>query len=227
MPKGTDKPEVKRQLRPGQVEIHYFDLAQVKAIASPTRAAAYWAFNPYLPLSAADVATIVGKSPQSLHHHVQVLHEVGLLLLAGTRQKRSRTERLYVTIAPISRGLIDAGPEYNRYRVRAFKLETQKMVREYSFSRGLMEVDPSISPYSQYRRYNLHLPPEKALKLLLDLSNVLVEANKTEDLSDPNTIMLNAMVYVMPTVSQLRDWADAAGLNFADLDRSHLTEEVD
>ena len=206
-------------LRSGQSERHLLDLAQVKALSSSMKSQAFWSFNAYEPKSIADVAKLIGKTPQSMYGHVEKLVEVGLLLPAGTRQKRSRTEHLYVSIAPICRGILDGGKEYNRYRVRGFKLHTQNMVREYAHGSGALETDIAIGYLSQYRRYHLRISQDRARKLIMDMTQLMVEAMSEDIPEGTETYRFNAMAYVSLTLSELKIWAEANNIPFADLNR--------
>lgn len=52
------------------------------------------------PLSAKELARLVGAQPSALYHHLQQLVKVGLVVEAGHRVVRRRREILYMTRAP-------------------------------------------------------------------------------------------------------------------------------
>lgn len=199
------------------MEIHHYTLDQVKAVASPMRALAFGAFHAYEPRAVSDVAQLVGKTPQSLYHHVQILTDTGLLLPVATRQKRSRTETLYVTIAPICRGKFFMGEEYERYRVKAFKLEAQKLIREYSAGRAITLQDETMLRATQFRRYHLQITPERAQKLIEDLSALIAAAASEEDLKSPDAMKFNALGFVAPMVSETKQRAQELEIDLPDL----------
>ena len=69
-------------------------LAQLKALADPLR---YRVFENLLgePRTAKQMAAHLGTHPTRLYHHFRVLEKAGLILPAGTRQKRGTTEKYF------------------------------------------------------------------------------------------------------------------------------------
>jgi len=217
VPEPAEPNQEKRTLRPGQVEIHLYSLDQVKVVASPMRALAFGAFHAFEPRAVSDVAKLIAKSPQSLYHHVQILTEVGLLLPVETRQKRSRTETLFVTIAPICRGKFHMGEEYERYRVKAFKLEAQKIIREYSAGRALTLHDESMLRATQYRRHHIRMTPERAHQLIEDISILFRAAVAEENTACPNSLRFNVLGFLAPMVSESKERAKNLEATLPDL----------
>lgn len=67
---------------------------QQKLIASAIRIQILHILNKE-PLTAKQVATKLNKSPGSIHYHVQLLYEGGLLELVNTKEKRGIIEKYY------------------------------------------------------------------------------------------------------------------------------------
>ncbi len=88
------------------------------------------------PLSAKDLARLVGAQPSALYHHLRQLMEVGLVVEAGYRVVRRRREVLYMTRAPrirLFRALRD--PNNAREMTRITATMTRQMSRD--FKRGI------------------------------------------------------------------------------------------
>jgi DNA-binding transcriptional ArsR family regulator len=88
------------------------------------------------PLSAKDLARLVGAQPSALYHHLRQLMEVGLVVEAGYRVVRRRREVLYMTRAPrirLFRALRD--PNNAREMTRITATMTRQMSRD--FRRGI------------------------------------------------------------------------------------------
>lgn len=88
------------------------------------------------PLSAKDLARLVGAQPSALYHHLRQLMEVGLVVEAGFRVVRRRREVLYMTRAPrirLFRALRD--PNNAREMTRITATMTRQMSRD--FKRGI------------------------------------------------------------------------------------------
>lgn len=88
------------------------------------------------PLSAKDLARLVGAQPSALYHHLSQLMEVGLVVEAGYRVVRRRREVLYMTRAPrirLFRALRD--PNNAREMTSITATMTRQMSRD--FRRGI------------------------------------------------------------------------------------------
>ena len=88
------------------------------------------------PLSAKELARLVGAQPSALYHHLQQLMKVGLVVEAGSRVVRRRREVLYMTRAPRIR-LYRALRDQNNARevVSIATTMTRQMHRD--FKRGI------------------------------------------------------------------------------------------
>lgn len=205
-----------------------FNLDQMKVLSSSIRSEVFWAFHPYDQKSVNDVAKELGKSAQTVHYHVNALVEIELLVPADTRQRRSRTEQLYLAkgrsaLAP-GTGVSET---YNRYRVRGFKLEAQRMIDGNSHFWGLAEKDPEIIKFGVFRKFNLCLSAEKADKLRSEILNLLGSAVNDQTPEEDGGIQINTIVYMRPSVSQLKKWATSIGVTWEELSRDRIVAEND
>ncbi|MBI1212494.1 MAG: helix-turn-helix domain-containing protein [Alphaproteobacteria bacterium] len=95
------KPESSR--RPANDEIVIRGRAQMRAFASPLRAAILEALTRRAPLSMAEIAAAVGRPRPTLYHHLTIMLRAGLVLDAGARGKGRKREQLYKAAASIVR----------------------------------------------------------------------------------------------------------------------------
>jgi DNA-binding transcriptional ArsR family regulator len=180
-----------------------FDLEQVKTLASPVRGEVFWTFSGRIPMSAAEVAKEIGKSPQSVHHHVGELLKAGLLLAVDERKKHARTETLYVRkgVRCVDRGY-KADAEYLKYRQKAFAATMRILERESALHFRLVPMKPEIGPYSIYARSMLYLTAEEVAELEADFDR-LVKKYRGRPI-DPALIKVHLVVHLRPTVGTSR-----------------------
>lgn len=215
-------------LLPNQIERLELNLEQMRCLSSTIRADVFWSFHAIDQKSVSDVATEVGKSAQTVHYHVNALVKIGLIVPGETRKRRSRIEQLYVRKARSSLDpSIGATEIYNRYRHRAFKLETQRMAAEDSHFWGMMERDSDIINFAAFRKYRLMLTKERASKLRWDLVTLLMDAVADHTPASEGGIQVNSIIYMRPTVFQLKKWAAEAGIPFKELSRDGIPDEVE
>jgi predicted transcriptional regulator len=166
-------------LFPGQREQLTYNDEQLQALTSVARTTVLWGFNENKPLSVAEVAQLIGKSPQSVHAHVNKLVEVGLLVAVETRKKRSRSEKAYVYAA---RELYTPNPPYTstcREALSArFAALMRHLVREMSLAQRVMEHDPSYQAYTFARFYNVIVSEEEAQALRRFFQETLLGASR-------------------------------------------------
>jgi predicted ArsR family transcriptional regulator len=165
-------------LFPGQTLHLTYNEEQLEALTSVARSNVLWGFNENKPLSAAEVAKLIGKSPQSVHSHVNRLVEVGLLLAVETRKKRSRTERAYVYAA---RELYTPSPPYSstcRQALSArFAALMRNLVREMTLAQIVMERDASFQAFTYSRFYNVMATEEEAREIRTFIQECLLRAS--------------------------------------------------
>lgn len=75
------------------------DLKQVKALAHPLRMRIIESMAAAGPMTTKQVAELLGEKPTRLYHHVDLLHQAGLIRLTHTRKNRGTTEKYYEAIA--------------------------------------------------------------------------------------------------------------------------------
>lgn len=174
----------------------------------------------YEPKSASDLAEEIGKTPQTVRYHLSSLLELGLIIAVATRQRRSRTETLYVHKArrSFSRG-IEGDAEYNRYVVRGFKLRTQMMVREAAYAYGWLEHDHESGAFIMHHYRHLTLTPARARRLKVDLMKLIDEAAFDQVPRSAGGAEVHTVAVMRPTLVQTKLWAKAAGVPFKDLNR--------
>lgn len=72
---------------------------QRRALASPLRLELIGLFTERRAMSVAEMAARMGRSATSIHYHVRVLEEAGLMVRAGERPAGKRSEALYHPVA--------------------------------------------------------------------------------------------------------------------------------
>jgi len=87
----------------------------------------------------AEIATMLGRSPHSLYHHVRVLERVGLMLNMGIERRNRRDEALYATPGrPLRIPYVPGSPTYVRH-MRGLVAGMLRLT-ERDFVRGLMRL---------------------------------------------------------------------------------------
>ncbi|MEQ1822865.1 MAG: winged helix-turn-helix domain-containing protein [Fimbriimonadaceae bacterium] len=153
-------------LFPGQAEQLTYTLEQLLATTSVARTTVLWGFNEYTPLSVAEVAKVIGKSPQSVHAHVKKLVEVGLLIAVETRKKRSRIEKAYVYAArELFAPSQPCPPEFLGPMNARFANFMRNAAREMELARHVMQHDPSFGGFALMRYTNIMVTEEDARAL--------------------------------------------------------------
>jgi AcrR family transcriptional regulator len=72
---------------------------QRRALGSPLRLELIGLFTDRRPLSVAEIAARMGRSATSIHYHVRLLEECGLLVRVGERPAGKRSETLFRPVA--------------------------------------------------------------------------------------------------------------------------------
>lgn len=193
---------------PGQSSKTVFSLEQAKSLSSAIRTEVFWSFNQDEPLSVSEVASALGKSAQTVHYHTNELVKVGLLMPAGSRRRRARTETLYVHA---SRNFIGQGPaappEYRQYVIKAFSAIARAMVREETALHRVYDLgDASISHFSAYKRETLRLAPRDADELRRRLYAVVDDMRQFETTGD-DSVRVNVAIFMKPTQGESKHWA--------------------
>lgn len=113
-------------------------------------------------MTVAVIAKLVGKSPQTIHHHVNILLANDLLLATGTQKKRSRLETLYVwKYVTCSSQRVGATPEYLQQTIAMFNSVTRNMVREFEGMYQLFPEHPQFADLNSFYAYHMTFDPDQ------------------------------------------------------------------
>ena len=122
---------------------------QLAAIRSPVRQEIVDALAGTAIRTVAEIASMLGRSPHSLYHHVRVLERVGLILNMGIERRNRRDETLYAT--PARRLLIHRNPRSPTFQrnmrglvAGMLRLTERDFVRELA-RRASMKGVPSLN----------------------------------------------------------------------------------
>ncbi len=187
----------------GQQDRVILSLEQQTALTSSDRAEVMWTFNPDVPDTVANVAMTIGKSPQTVHHHVKILVEKNLLISTGTQKKRSRQEKLYVwafqSCGPQREG---ASPKYRQQSAEVFASVARKMIREYEKLQHATADHSKLAMLSSLYDNHYHFEPDS----LPAVREVFREAmQKLKELScQPGTgFRYHVVTFANPTVNSV------------------------
>lgn len=78
----------------GKDEIHYLTVKQTKLVSNSTRIKILHLLKD-APYTAKQAADLLNKSPGSIHYHIKLLHEGGLLRLVKTQMNGGVQEKYY------------------------------------------------------------------------------------------------------------------------------------
>lgn len=185
------------------------------ALASAPRSQVLWAFNEFEPLSVAEVASALGKSPQSVHYHVNTLASLGLLLAVATRKKRSRSEKAYVHAAL---GLYTPEPPlpsgYAEPMSAGFAAMMRQATREKAILNKVLEVDAGIQPFNAYRTATALVSQKDAEAIRKLLYDAIERANKK---GGAKGVRVSIRVLMFPVVGESSAWYErVTGSKIAD-----------
>lgn len=190
----------KSKLFPGQLDQLTFTKEQLISLASAPRSQVLWGFNETEPLSVAEVAKLIGKSPQSVHFHVNELAKLGLLLPVETRKKRSREEKTYAHAALL---LYAPSPPYEEGCVEAmnhgFAAQMRQAIREMALFNQTFEKDHSFQPFRAFRLANLVVSEEDAKAIRKLFYDSLERANQ---MGSGEGVRVTLTVLMLPAVGE-------------------------
>ncbi len=191
------------KLFPGQVAQARFNLEQVETLASAARAEVFWSLSPVTPRSVADVAEALGRSPGATAYHFAELLRVGLILPAGERKKRSRTEILYVIFA---RGMINLSmyesDEYRKHMLEGYAALLRLMLRERQEVTEALKIRPDLLDGTTYRRYSARVSLENAKEFKERFVALLGEFSAMEGSDDG--MLFNVTFSIAPALVESR-----------------------
>ena len=118
------------------------DVRQIRLLASPVRQAIIDALESSGPQSAAELATILGYSPDALYHHMRKLTDAGLVTVAKRPGGRGKRCAVFALKTPRTRLYYNPSSHQNR---RAISAMAAAMLRDASraFTKA-MEQDPVV-----------------------------------------------------------------------------------
>lgn len=157
-----------------QLDILALNVEHLRVLSSVACNDVMSAFSPFTPMSAREVGEVIGRSPSSVSEHTEKLVQAGLLIEAGTRKRRSRTEQLYLPAGKVIRFQMAGQPpdalQAYMERVRGKLRATERNIA------NVIEVvpeDESILDFLIYKTYSVHLNRERALKVKLAVDDLL------------------------------------------------------
>jgi DNA-binding transcriptional ArsR family regulator len=151
------------------------DLEQMEAMVSPLRQQIMRTVGALDAPSIKEVAAQLERSPESLYYHFRALEEVGLLISAGTREVKGRSEALFATVA--RRIATDAGAHTSEY-LDAFRRGASALLRladrQLAGALERQEEDGCPRPPSlRIQQLNARLTPKAAAELARKLDDVM------------------------------------------------------
>ncbi len=189
---------------PEQLEKLTFNPQQLAALSSSARAEILWGFNKSEPLSVAEIAKFLGKSPQSVHAHVNHLVEIGLLVAVDVRKKRSREEKLYVHAA---RGMFSPAPplpsECVEPMTAGFAALMRQAIREKANIYRVLEKDAGFQPYHSFRLASLTVSESDALAIRNLLHDSIARATQ---MGSEDGVRVRVVVMMLPAVGESEAW---------------------
>lgn len=185
---------------PGQEAKGLMNLDQVRVLSSAIRSEVFFSIGVDDPLSANEVAKMLGRSAAAVRYHVKTLFDAGLLIVAETRKRYARTESAYVhkyidifTLPP------PQAPEYLRAMHEHFAAILRSMERAHKVALAVVNEDPDYAKKMAFRTYYLRLLPEPMAKLREDL-NTLV--SKYDPFASPDGVRVQVVTFMSPVVAE-------------------------
>ena len=168
---------------PGQAEVTKLNIEQIQTLISVACSEVFDSLSPVDARSAREVAIDIGRSPASVGEQIVKLLDVGLIISAGTRKRRSRTEALYAHAGRLTRFMIaEQTPEsIEQYKLR-FKSHMRQAERQHDAFYDAMEIDPTYTDFIILKFHTLFVDRERALRLKLavtELQTVIHELSES------------------------------------------------
>jgi predicted transcriptional regulator len=194
----------------GQVELLELDARQIRAISSVACDEVYETLSNKEPRSIREIADEIGKSPASVNEHMAKLVRVGLAVSVGTRKRRSRTEKLYVTRAMTDR-LVSEKHTWETIKVyfKRFQGQMRLLIRQHEAAQQAVRRDRSFVAFMSFRMRSVYLSPEHALLVkqkFSELSMLVADLNEAD--ADARAasghVRVNVSLLMFPTVHESR-----------------------
>lgn len=190
---------------PNQVPIQYLNRDQILALASTACNEVFSTLGPGEALSAREVAQAIDRSPASVSEQMAKLVEVGLVIPAGTRKRRSRTETVYVHRGLITRFLLkDQPPDVLEAYQRRFSGQMRLAERQFESFLTAMQHDPTFQDFLIYKTYHAQLSRESALRIQLAVADLLdlirgLDSTPSNAPAGEDVVRLSFSCTLMPT----------------------------
>jgi len=157
-----------------QVPILHLNKEQILALASAPCNEVFSTLSPSEALSAREVGQAIGRSPSSVSEQIAKLVEVGLVIHAGSRKRRSRTESTYLHRGQVNRFILKDQPKdaLDAY-VKRFSGHMRLAERQFEAFQDALLADPTFQDFLVYKVMNVHLSRENALRLQLAVGEIL------------------------------------------------------
>ena len=193
---------------PGQVELLVLNPKQVKALSSVACDEVYETLGSKEPRSIREVAEEVGRSPAAVSEHMAKLVKVGLVITAGTRKRRSRTEKLYVAKAMTDRFISQENTWATiKVYLKRFQGQMRLAMREHEAAQLALRKDRSFVAFLSFRNRSVYLSPENSLivkQKFTELSSLVAEMNEPdpEVRSAGGHVRVDVSLLMLPTVNE-------------------------
>jgi predicted transcriptional regulator len=194
-------------LLPGQVELLLLEPEHLQVLSSAVSSEVFAALDSRRALSVREVARDLGKSTSAVGEQVAKLVAAGLVVPAGTRKRRSRTEALYVHKGVITRFLLkDQPPETIEAYIARFNALMRQAARQHATAQWAIHRDPSLFDYFAFKQHSAFLTPEGALRVraaideLMELIGALSQPAASEE--QVVRVSFNAMLFPSSSVAQ-------------------------
>lgn len=197
----------------GQIDLLLLTLEHIKALSSSAAVDVFGALNPNRPHSISEIASEVGKSPASVGEQLQKLVDVGLVIPAGTRKSRSRTETLYVRRGKVTRMSLKDQPwdAVEQYLVRYRNLLNLNERQHEAFWRAI-QVDEDFSVFGRTLIGSAYITADQAARLREAMEAVFQLINSMHepdpDRRTPGHVRVAFQSTMLPTVVESKRRSD-------------------
>jgi predicted transcriptional regulator len=158
---------------PNQVDTLFMELEHLKVLTSAPCSEVLDSLDYKQPKSIREVSEELGKSTASIGEQLAKLLEVGLVVPAGTRQRRARVETLYVlSFNQIIMNLIGASEETINEYITKFRCEMRLIDRLHVLAQRALGEKPELLQFIHYFTSNGYLSIEDAKKMKAALAGV-------------------------------------------------------
>ncbi|MBI1334787.1 MAG: hypothetical protein GC165_18120 [Armatimonadetes bacterium] len=189
----------------GQVASLRLNAEQIHTLISSPCSEVFDALSAIEPRSAREVASDIDRSPASVGEQLAKLLDVKLIIPAGTRKRRSRTEALYVHAGMATQLFLNdlTSDGIEQYKLR-FKSQMRQAERQHDAVYGAVANDPSYTDFLIYKYHTLFVDRERALRLKLaiaELQSLILELSETnaDAREDGEFVRVQFTVMSLPT----------------------------